>query len=92
MLRLLPRLASRPPPSAARPASVEVRLSNFDFTPETIRLRAGEPVVLHLVNSARGGHNFSAPEFFAAASGVSRPGRPNGKVELRGHMTASTSA
>jgi len=43
-------------------------------------------VVLHLVNSSRGGHNFAAPEFFSAASGVSGP-VSGGKVELRGHQT-----
>jgi uncharacterized cupredoxin-like copper-binding protein len=75
-------------PAAAQPQarSVEISLSNFDFTPSTIRLRAGEPVVLHLVNTAHGGHNFAAPEFFAAASGVSGP-VTNGKVELRGNQT-----
>src|SRR4051812_25845827 len=69
--------------AAAQPAAgtVEINLSNFDFTPSTIRLRAGEPVVLHLVNSAHGGHNFAAPEFFAAASAVSGP-VTDGKVEL----------
>jgi plastocyanin len=50
------------------PSTVEVQLSSFDYTPETIRLRAGQPVTLRLVNAGRGGHNFSAPEFFAAAS------------------------
>ena len=66
--------------------SVAITLSNFDFTPSTIRLRAGEPVVLHLVNNSRGGHNFAAPQFFAAASGVSGP-VSGGKVELRGHQS-----
>ena len=77
-----------PAVTAAQPAatSVEIRLSNFDFTPSTIRLRAGEPVVLHLVNTAHGGHNFAAPEFFAAASGVSGPVR-GGKVELGGNQS-----
>jgi uncharacterized cupredoxin-like copper-binding protein len=71
-------------PAAAQTGTrtVEINLSNFDFTPSTIRLRAGEPVVLHLVNTAHGGHNFAAPEFFAAASGVSGP-VTDGKVELR---------
>src|SRR6185503_20561167 len=66
-----------PAAAAAQPAArtVEIRLSSFDFTPNEIRLRAGEPVILHLVNSGRGGHNFSAPQFFAAASGVSGPVR-----------------
>jgi len=77
-----------PAVTAAQPAatSVEIRLSNFDFTPSTIRLRAGQPVVLHLVNTAHGGHNFAAPEFFAAASGVSGP-VTQGKVEVHGNQS-----
>jgi uncharacterized cupredoxin-like copper-binding protein len=75
-------------PAAAQDqaARVEITLSNFDFTPSTIRLRAGQPVVLHLVNSAHGGHNFAAPEFFAAASGVSGP-VTDGKVEVHGNQS-----
>jgi uncharacterized cupredoxin-like copper-binding protein len=68
------------------PRTVEINLSNFDFTPRTLRLRAGEPLVLHLVNTAHGGHNFAAPEFFAAASGVSGP-VVKGKVELKGNQS-----
>lgn len=55
-------------PAAAQPHVVEVQLSSFAFTPGTLRLRAGEPILLRLVNSANGGHNFSAPDFFAAAT------------------------
>jgi uncharacterized cupredoxin-like copper-binding protein len=67
--------------------TVEVRLSNFDFAPRQIHLRAGEAIVLHLVNDAGGGHNFAAPEFFAAARGVAGP-VANGRVELAGHGSA----
>lgn len=63
--------------AADAPARVEIILSNFKFTPETIRLTAGQPVTLHFVNQGSGGHNFSAPEFFAGVTGVS-----GGKVEL----------
>lgn len=70
--------------TAAEPAEVEVRLSNFEFAPETIRLRAGEPVVLAIVNASSGGHNFSARGFFAAAQGVSGPVE-DGTVEVPGH-------
>jgi plastocyanin len=86
--RLLLPLALLALPAAAHAQghSVAVTLSNFDFSPNTIRLRAGEPVVLHLVNSGRGGHNFAAPEFFAAASGVSGP-VSHGKVEVGGHQS-----
>ena len=48
-------------------AEQRVTLSNFDFTPHELHLRAGQPVALVLANVASGGHDFSAPEFFAAA-------------------------
>lgn len=51
---------------AEQPQTVSVRLSSFDFTPQTLRMRAGVPIVLRLENSG-GGHNFSAPAFFATA-------------------------
>lgn len=72
--------------SAQDPTRVEVQLSSFDFTPSAISLHAGQPVVLHLVNTGNGGHNFSAPEFFAAASGVSGP-VVHGAVEVAGHRS-----
>ena len=81
-LLALPAVTAAQPPAR----TVEISLSNFDFTPSTIRLRAGEPIVLHLVNTAHGGHNFAAPEFFAAASGVSGP-VTGGKVELHGNQS-----
>lgn len=68
------------------PRVIEVRLSNFDFSPSAITLAAGRPVVLHLVNAGGGGHNFSAPQFFAAAASVSGPVR-RGAVEVPGHQS-----
>ena len=54
--------------SVAQAADEErVELSNFDFTPRDIHLHAGEATVLVLTNTASGGHNFAAREFFAAA-------------------------
>jgi uncharacterized cupredoxin-like copper-binding protein len=68
---------------------VEVRLANFSFTPKVIHLKAGQPIVLHLVNTASGGHDFTAPRFFAAAT--MRPQDrglvEEGSVEFRGHQT-----
>jgi plastocyanin len=60
-------------PAAAQPdwshaQRVTVALSSFKFAPQTIRLRAGQPVVLRLENVGSGGHDFSAPAFFRAAS------------------------
>lgn len=44
-----------------------VELSNFDFAPRALHLHAGQPYALVLTNVASGGHDFAAPEFFAAA-------------------------
>jgi plastocyanin len=79
-------------PSAAQPswgqaAPVTVSLSSFKFSPQTIRLRAGQPVILHLQNTGSGGHDFSAAGFFRAAS--VRPqdaGKiTSGAVDVGGH-------
>ncbi len=48
--------------------TVTVTLSNFRFTPQDIALVAGKPVILVLDDTATGGHDFTAPEFFAAAT------------------------
>lgn len=88
-LFLLPLILSAPIAATAQDApavrTVDVQLSSFDFTPGMIRLKAGEQVVLHLVNTGSGGHNFTAPEFFSAATGVSGPIR-KGTVEVAGHQ------
>jgi plastocyanin len=60
-------------PAAAQPdwshaQRVTVALSSFKFAPATLRLRAGQPVILHLENTGSGGHDFSAPAFFRAAA------------------------
>ena len=86
----LPAAAGAQAPDWAHAQRVEVQLSSFAFTPSTLHLRAGRPVVLHLVNSASGGHDFTAPAFFSAAQ--IRPqdrGRVGqGEIELGGHQSA----
>ena len=88
-LYLLPLLLAAPAAALAQPHTVDVRLSNFDFTPKTIHLRAGEPVVLRLTNSSNGGHNFSAPQFFAAARLAPGQSVARGAVEVASHQTVS---
>ena len=70
-----------------QPATVSVTLSNFSFNPAELQMRAGVPTVLHLVNTASGGHNFTAPEFFAAAkiAPASQALVREGKVEVPKH-------
>lgn len=72
------------------PASetITVRLSNFAFEPNRLRLKAGVPVRLRLVNESGGGHDFSAPAFFAASTfprDFSAP--PGGEVAVASHQT-----
>jgi len=66
------------------PETLTVTLSSYAFAPDSITLRAGVPVRLHLVNSADKGHSFSAPEFFAAASvaPADQSKVENGEVEV----------
>jgi uncharacterized cupredoxin-like copper-binding protein len=87
---LPPGAAAGQAPDWAHAQRVDVELSSFAFTPSTLHLRAGRPVVLHLVNSASGGHDFTAPAFFAAAQlrpqDRARVGK--GSIDLRGRQSA----
>ena len=68
--------------------TITVRLSNFTFEPNRLRLKVGVPVRLRLVNESGGGHDFSAPAFFAASNfppGFSAP--PGGEVAVGSHQT-----
>ncbi|MPS68012.1 MAG: copper-binding protein [Novosphingobium sp.] len=65
-----PLPAASQQPGATAPAEMRVltvRLSNFQFDPATITLEQGASYDLKLVNTASGGHDFAAKEFFAAA-------------------------
>jgi uncharacterized cupredoxin-like copper-binding protein len=81
--------ASGQAPDWVHAARVDVTLSNFSYSPSAIHLRAGQPVVLHLVNSASGGHDFTAERFFAAASvrPQDRGSISQGSVQLSAHQS-----
>jgi plastocyanin len=67
--------------------TITVRLSSFAFDPDHLRLKVGVPVRLRFVNESSGGHDFSAPAFFAASSFL--PGSltpPNGDVAVPSHQ------
>lgn len=69
---------------AQQPIVLNVQLSNFSFTPSDIVLEHGRPYVLRLSNAAGGGHDFTAREFFAAASVAAEDRRyiSEGEVEV----------
>ena len=74
---------------AAQPQVVPVELSSFKFAPAEIALRHGQAYRLHLVNTSGGGHDFAAPEFFAA-SNIAAKDRGlvvGGKVKLAGKQS-----
>lgn len=56
------------PATPQAPPAVNVQLSNFRFTPKTIVLDHGRPYALRLYNASSGGHDFTARQFFGAAS------------------------
>lgn len=87
-LLILPLLAAGPALAAGAEVpvpAVEVVLSDFRFTPAALELKAGERVMLHFSNQGSGGHSFSAPDFFAAATidPASAPLVAKGKVEVK---------
>jgi uncharacterized cupredoxin-like copper-binding protein len=47
--------------------TVELRMIEYQFIPDQLTLRHGQPYRLHLVNAGKEGHDFTAPEFFQSA-------------------------
>jgi uncharacterized cupredoxin-like copper-binding protein len=68
---------------------IQVTLSNFSFAPNMLRLQRNISYAIHLVNSASGGHSFSAPGFFAAVAVAPDDTSKvvNGKVEIPAGQT-----
>jgi len=86
-LSLIPALAiSAAAPAATAIPSQTVSLSSYKFTPDPINLAAGQEVTLKFVNTSTHGHDFTAPEFFAASRIVSGSA-PGGEVDLDGGQT-----
>lgn len=86
---LMATAATARPMDWSQGATLAVKLSSFAFSPGEVRLSAGQPVTLHLVNDASGGHNFSAPQFFAAADvdAADRAMIVKGTVEVPKHAS-----
>jgi uncharacterized cupredoxin-like copper-binding protein len=52
----------------------DVLLTTYDIAPKEIRLKAGQPVRLRLVNNSNQGLSFSAKSFFRSAQARQRDG------------------
>lgn len=77
-----------PVPAGAEPASQTVQVWSYGFSPRPLRLAANQPVTLIFVNRSGGGHDFTAPTFFASST-ITRGAAPGGEIELRGHESRS---
>ncbi len=73
MRRLLLPLLLAAMPAAAQPdwrsaRDVELRLAPNDITPGEVRLKAGEPARLRIINGTLGAYRLSAPELLSVAT------------------------
>lgn len=68
ILLLLGAPAAGQAPEPQMPHALTVEMSNFSFAPAVITVRRGERYRIHFVNTAKGGHNFVAKEFFSAST------------------------
>lgn len=86
LLTLAALVLAVPVTAAETPAKVTVALANFSFTPADLHLHAGHPVTIHFVNNGSGGHDFTAADFFAAATmdaaNRARVGGTKGRISL----------
>src|SRR6266550_7540461 len=75
--------------AAGNRQDIQITLSNFSFNPNMVRLQRNTTYAIHLVNSASGGHSFSAPGLFAAMTVApeDRAKIVNGKVEIPAGQT-----
>lgn len=75
-----------PVTAAGQAERVTVTMTNFNFAPEALHLDAGRSATIHFVNNGSGGHDFTAPEFFAAATmdaaNRAKVGGAKGRVSL----------
>ncbi|HEV2956179.1 MAG TPA: hypothetical protein VGX95_08675 [Xanthobacteraceae bacterium] len=58
---------------------IEVRMIEYEFVPSTLRLHHGVPYRLHLINAGKEGHDFTAPDFFAAVQVKNRDALTDGR-------------
>lgn len=75
-----------PPADWSKAETVQIDLKNFAFSPASLHLKRGVAYRLHFVNQTSGGHDFTAKDFFAAATlnPATAGAVSNGTVKLSG--------
>jgi plastocyanin len=87
LLAILLSVTFAPAASAQQPANEQtIELFSYGFRPGPIALAVGKEVTLKFVDTAGSGHDFTAPEFFAASRIVAGDVK-EGQVELHGGDT-----
>ena len=79
--------ASIASPNVTAPVQT-IAMQSFSYAPNPIQLEAGKAVTLNFVNRGGKGHDFTAPQFFAA-SRILSGSVAKGEVDLRGGASAS---
>ena len=89
ILRTLALLAVLTTAASAHIQLITVTMNNYAFAPEKIELLADSDYELQFVNTSNKGHDFAAPELFAAGTVVpeDRAKVEDGKVEVEGGQT-----
>jgi plastocyanin len=79
-----------PAPDWSKAETVEIDLKNFTFNPASLHLKRGAAYHLRFVNQSSGGHDFTAKDFFAAATlnPATAGAVSNGTVRLAGGQSA----
>ena len=60
--------AQAPAADWSKAETIDVVMTDFAFSPQTLQLRRGSPYLLRFVNKGSGGHSFASKDFFAAVS------------------------
>lgn len=55
-------------PALANVQLIQITMSSYAYAPDHLDLVAGAPVLLKFVNTSNKGHDFSAPDLFAAGT------------------------
>ena len=89
MFLILSASAAFPADVPANRQDIQITLSNFSFNPNSFRLQRNMTYAIHLMNTASGGHSFSASGFFAAVTVApeDRAKIVNGKIEISAGQT-----
>ena len=88
LLFLVPAILIATPVAAApdwrQAREYDVLLSSFDIQPQIVKLKAGEPVRLRLINNSTIAHSFAAGDFFSAGEVRPRDKQlvSGGKIEV----------